>query len=534
MTFLPLAQPLILAGYFSVLVVLSVYGLHRLVLLVLLRRHRDPLDTHSRCGTSDPEFPVVTVQLPIFNERFVVDRLVDAVAELDWPLDRLEIQILDDSTDDTLEIAEAAAERWRTQGRDIRVFHREERRGYKAGALEAGLLEARGSLVAVFDADFIPPRNFLRRTVPCFGPEVGMVQARWGHLNEPESGLTRGQAILLDGHFVIEHSARYRSGRWFNFNGTAGIWRPACIREAGGWQHDTLTEDLDLSYRAQLAGWRFVYLSDLEVPAELPRTMRAFKTQQHRWAKGSIQTALKILPRVLRSQVDWRIKAEAIVHLTSNLAYPLVLVLSVLMVPAVLIRPQETRFALAVLDLAFFFTATASIATFYLESQRTIHRDWSRRVLWIPMVMCLGLGMAINQTRAVLEALLGRQSGFVRTPKQGLSGGKHYRVPRHWSIGLELLLAGWFAGGFVFASWMGRWTALPFLALFGCGFAWVGLRSVLERESGAQPRSWGSRENGAGTSSASLPAMVSAGSVVASSPSERSSAAVSQPAMTRR
>jgi cellulose synthase/poly-beta-1,6-N-acetylglucosamine synthase-like glycosyltransferase len=478
MTWLPQAQQWLLAAYVGVLVVLSVYGLHRVVLLSLLRRYPDPVDTESAPAVPDSELPVVTVQLPIFNERYVVDRLVDAVAGLDWPLDRLEIQVLDDSTDDTEGIAQAAASRWRARGRDIQVIHRTDRVGYKAGALEAGLATARGELVAVFDADFVPPADFLRRTVPQFAPGVGMVQARWGHLNDSESGLTRGQAILLDGHFVVEHGARFRSGRWFNFNGTAGIWRPECIRDAGGWQHDTLTEDLDLSYRAQLAGWRFVYVAGLAVSAELPRTMCAFKTQQHRWAKGSIQTALKLLPVLLRAPIGWRIKAESFVHLTSNLAYPLVLVLSVLMVPAALIRPVEMWHVLGVLDIFFFGAATLSIAAFYGVSQQQVYLDWRRRALWIPAVMSLGLGMAVNQTRAVFEALAGQSSGFVRTPKSGSAGSGGYRATLHWTVGVELALACWFLGGLILASAMGRWTALPFLALFGAGFAWVGLQSL--------------------------------------------------------
>ncbi len=487
MTSLVTSQEMILGAYAAVLMLLSVYGLHRLVLIGLLRRHPDPTDSTSGDTVPGEDLPVVTVQLPLFNERDVVDRLVESVARLDWPRDRLQVQVLDDSIDDTTARARRAARRWQERGLDITVLHRDHRTGFKAGALEQGLELARGELVAVFDADFVPPPDFLRRTVPHFTPAIGMVQARWTHLNQGESWLTRGQAILLDGHFVVEHSARFRSGRWFNFNGTAGIWRRQCIEEAGGWQHDTLTEDLDLSYRAQLAGWRFVYLSGLEVPAELPRSMAAFKTQQHRWAKGSIQTALKILPRIVHAEVDRRVKAEAVVHLTSNLAYPLVLVLSVLMVPAALVRPPEMWRLLGALDLLFFGAATLSIAAFYLVSQREIYPNWRGRVLWVPVVMSLGLGMAVNQTRAVWEALRGRQSGFVRTPKAG-GGTSSYRAGRHWSVALELALALWFAGGLVLTAWAGRWTALPFLALFGCGFTWVGLQTLGLGRAQSSPR----------------------------------------------
>src|SRR5205809_371574 len=295
------AETLTLAAYFFVLIILAVYGWHRyyLVYLYLTNRDKEP-----KTGPTLSPQPVVTIQLPLYNEMYVADRLIAAVCAIDYPRELVEIQVLDDSADETRSIAESAVRRFAAQGVDIKYFHREDRVGFKAGALEAGLKTARGEFICIFDADFIPTSDFLRRLMPHFGdPGVGMVQARWGHINADYSLLTKIQAILLDGHFVLEHGGRNRSGRFFNFNGTAGVWRRASIEDAGGWQHDTLTEDLDLSYRAQLRGWQFVFVSDVIAPAEVPVEMNAFKSQQHRWAKGSVQTCRKLLPRILRSKL---------------------------------------------------------------------------------------------------------------------------------------------------------------------------------------------------------------------------------------
>src|SRR5712691_5770650 len=311
-----LAETLILAAYFFVLIILAVYGWHRYYLVFLYMRNRD---REPRPGPQLDPLPVVTVQLPLYNEMYVADRLIDAVCRIEYPRELLEIQVLDDSTDETRSIAELAVRRFAAQGIDIKYFHRTARTGYKAGALEAGLKVARGEFIGIFDADFIPTPDFLTRLIPHFrDPKIGMVQARWGHINEDYSLLTKIQAILLDGHFILEHGGRNRGGRFFNFNGTAGVWRRTAIEEAGGWQHDTLTEDLDLSYRAQLAGWEFVFVPGLIAPAEVPVEMNAFKSQQHRWAKGSIQTCRKLLPRILRSNLPWGVKAEAFFHLTAN------------------------------------------------------------------------------------------------------------------------------------------------------------------------------------------------------------------------
>ena len=319
------AETLILAAYFFVLVILAVYGWHRYYLVYLYMKHKDQQPVPR--GQFET-LPVVTIQLPLYNEMYVVDRLVESVCRIDYPRDLLEIQVLDDSTDETREIAELAVRRFAAQGIDIKYIHRTDRTGYKAGALEAGLQVARGEFIAIFDADFIPQPDFLTRTIQYFtDPKVAMVQTRWGHVNEDYSLLTKIQAMLLDAHFVLEHGSRNRGGCFFNFNGTAGIWRRDAIADAGGWQHDTLTEDLDLSYRAQLRGWQFIFLPDHVAPAELPVEMNAFKSQQHRWAKGSIQTFLKLMPRILQSNQPFRVKAEAFFHLSANFNYPLMCVL---------------------------------------------------------------------------------------------------------------------------------------------------------------------------------------------------------------
>src|SRR5213592_3811042 len=339
--------------YLSVLVGLSAYGLHRyfIIYLFLKNRKRAPVP-----AARFEQLPVVTVQLPIFNEIYVAERLLRSVSELNYPRDRLQIQVLDDSTDDTREITANCAAELRQRGFDVELIHRLERTGFKAGALERGLATARGEFVCILDADFVPPPYLLRKTVDFFtDPKVGMIQTRWGHLNRGYSLLTRVQAMFLDGHLVLEQTARSRSGRFFNFNGTAGLWRKSCIEEAGGWQHDTLCEDLDLSYRAQLVGWKFIFLPDVVTPAELPVDMNGFKSQQHRWTKGSIQTGRKLLPAIWRSSYPWKVKLEAFFQLTNNLSYVFVVILALLIVPAILIRERIGWRRMAILDFPLFF-----------------------------------------------------------------------------------------------------------------------------------------------------------------------------------
>lgn len=474
--------------YFIVLAVLGLYGAHRYFIAWLWRRTRNQGHQPPH-RYADDELPVVTVQLPVFNELYVVERLIDAVCALDYPRDRLEVQLLDDSTDESVEVAAQAVRRWQQLGIDIVQLRRPDRVGFKAGALEYGAQRAKGELLTVFDADFVPRPDFLRCTVHHFSdPGVGMVQARWDHLNRGYSGLTQAQSILLDGHFVLEHAARNRSGRYFNFNGTAGIWRRAAIADAGGWEHDTLTEDLDLSYRAQLAGWRFVFLPEVLAPAELPPDMNSFKSQQHRWAKGSIQTARKLLAEILRSPAPLKVKAEAFVHLTNNIAYVLMVLLTLLMPYAMVIRVDHGWSAFLLLDLPLFAAATISFCSFYVLSQAAgapaDQKGWVRRVVWIPLTLALGIGMSVNQARAVIEALVGMDSPFIRTPKFNLAqSGDDWRANRYvffantqaWvEVGLGLSFA--YPTYLAFAN--GLWFSLPFTTLFAFGYLYVGMSSL--------------------------------------------------------
>jgi cellulose synthase/poly-beta-1,6-N-acetylglucosamine synthase-like glycosyltransferase len=482
------AETLTLATYFFVLIILAIYGWHRYYLVYLYMRYRDK---EPRPGAPLDPLPVVTIQLPLYNELYVADRLIEAVCKIEYPRDLLEVQVLDDSTDETRSVAEMSVRRLAAQGVDIKYYHRTDRNGYKAGALEAGLKVARGELIAIFDADFIPTPDFLQRLLPHFSdPRVGMVQARWGHINRDYSLLTKIQAILLDGHFVLEHGGRNRGGRFFNFNGTAGVWRRTAIEEAGGWQHDTLTEDLDLSYRAQMRGWRFVFVSDLIAPAEVPVEMNAFKSQQHRWAKGSIQTCRKLLPRILQSNLPLGIKIEAFFHLTANFNYPLMCVLSMLMFPSMVIRYNMGWYEMLLIDVPLFFAATFSFCNFYIVCQREIHKDWLARLRYVPFLMSVGIGLSINNTRAVLEALFNTPTEFARTPKYRIEGdadewmGKKYRQSVAIQPLVELALGLYFTATVFYALANQIYGTLPFLVLFQVGFLYTGLVSVVQQYAG--------------------------------------------------
>jgi cellulose synthase/poly-beta-1,6-N-acetylglucosamine synthase-like glycosyltransferase len=479
------AEMIFLAVYCLILLGLCFYGAHRYHMAWLYLRHRSDRPVMPE---GEEFLPRVTIQLPIFNERYVIERLVDYVCEIRYPKDLLEIQVLDDSTDDTTEFARRAVSRAKSLGMDIKYIHRTDRTGFKAGALEAGMKVATGEFIAVFDADFTPTPDFLEKTVPYFADEeIGMVQARWDHINRNFSLLTQAQSILLDGHFVIEHTARNRSGRFFNFNGTAGIWRKSCVEDAGGWEHDTLTEDLDLSYRAQLKGWRFTFLNDLLAPAEVPIEMNAFKTQQHRWAKGSIQVGLKMLPTILRSDQPSKVKMEAFIHLTNNLAYVLMLILSLMMPFALRIRVDHGMYETLLLDLPFFVGATISVCTFYILSQREAGGNWVQRILCIPFVLALGIGLAVNNAVATFEALFGHESPFVRTPKLAVEGKSasavkttKYRGGRNLLPIVELFFAAVYTHTLLYCIESSLWFALPFMLLFQLGFLYTGLMSLFQ------------------------------------------------------
>ena len=476
----------LLIPYFIVLILLASYGAHRYVLVYLYYKHKKNRTTEPAAHFS--ELPPVTVQLPIFNEQFVVERLLDAVCRLNYPLDKLDIQVLDDSTDETVAVARGLVNHYAARGFPVTYHHRSNREGFKAGALSEGLKTAKGEFVAIFDADFVPPEDFLLRTIHHFTePKVAMVQTRWTHINRNYSFLTEVEAILLDGHFVLEHSGRARSNVFFNFNGTAGVWRRCAIDDAGGWQHDTLTEDTDLSYRAQLKGWKFIYLQDVECPAELPVEMTAFKTQQARWAKGLIQTSKKILPQVLRSDQRFHVKLEAWYHLTANLSYPLMIVLSVLLLPAMIIRFYQGWFQMLYIDLPLFMASTFSISSFYLVSQRELFPGkWYRALLYLPFLMALGIGLTVTNTRAVLEALIGKKSDFARTPKYHVESKKdkvranNYRRGLGWVPWVEMLIGCYFAITVYYAIDNENYITVPFLILFVVGYWYTGLMSLLQ------------------------------------------------------
>jgi len=477
---------MLLVPYFIVMGILAIYGLHRYALVYMYYRNRKNRTTEP--ASSFAELPRITVQLPIYNEQFVVDRLVDAICKLEYPREKLDIQVLDDSTDETVSVAAAVVERYAALGQPITYIHRNNREGFKAGALANGLLTAQGELVAIFDADFIPPEDWLLRVVHYFSdPKIGMVQTRWTHLNRDYSFLTEVEAILLDGHFVLEHGSRARTGVFFNFNGTAGIWRRQAIEDAGGWQHDTLTEDTDLSYRAQLKGWKFKYVPDIECPAELPIEMTAFKVQQARWAKGLIQTGKKVLPMIFRSDVPIRVKIEAWYHLTANISYPLMIVFSTLLLPAMIIRSFGGWFQMLVIDLPLFMASTFSISSFYLVSQKELFpQRWYRTFLFLPFLMSFGIGLTLTNTRAVLEALFGVKSAFKRTPKYRVQSkadralGQKYRRRLGLVPWLELVVGCYFAVMCWYAYSSGNYWTIPFLLLFVIGYWCTGLMSLLQ------------------------------------------------------
>ncbi len=468
--------------YTAVLLGLSVYGGHRFVIIYLYWKHRkDKIVPKQRFE----ELPLVTVQLPVFNEEYVVERLIRSVCALDYPKDKLQIQVLDDSTDHTTQICEDEAARQREAGFDIQVIHRTDRTGFKAGALEEGMKEAQGEFIFILDADFVPPKGILHEMIHFFtDPKLGMVQTRWGHLNRGYSLLTKIQAMFLDGHLILEQTARSRSGRFFNFNGTGGIWRRSCIEDAGGWQHDTLTEDLDLSYRAQLKGWQFVFLKDVVTPAELPVDMNGFKSQQHRWTKGSIQTCKKMLARVWRSDVPLLVKLEASVHLTSNFAYLLLGALCFLIYPSSA-RPDLPWHWALLLNVPIFVAVSISVCAFYVASQSILHpKRWLREMIYLPLLLALGIGMSINNGKAVLEAVFNKKSPFVRTPKYGIDRkkqqwkGLRYTALKSVAPIFEVLFAVYFTVLIGIAIAREFWLSIPFLMLFQVGFLYVAFGSL--------------------------------------------------------
>ncbi len=478
-------EALVIAMYLVILGILGAYGFHRAHLLILYYRHRRRAPEPT---AHFDDLPVVTVQLPMFNEMYVAERLLESVAQLDYPKDKLEIQVLDDSTDETVDIARKKVEELCSRGYNAVYLHRTDRTGFKAGALEAATKVAKGDYLMVFDADFVPNPDIIRKLIHYFtDPTIGMVQARWGHLNRNYSMLTHCQSMMLDGHFVIEHIARNRSGRFFNFNGTAGIWRRAAITDAGGWQHDTVTEDMDLSFRAQLRGWKFVYVPTAIAPAEVPCEMNSFKSQQFRWAKGSAQTTKKLLGVVLRADIPFKVKMEAVFHLTNNFAYLFLVVLAVLQLPNMLIRHRMERPELLLLDVPLFFATSGSIILFYLVSHKALYGNLWDAVKRLPMMMALGIGLSINNARAVVEGLFGNDIEFVRTPKHGVTDKKDaawkkkaYKAKFPFHSLVEIGFGLYFAATIGIAIYTGAWMSVPFMVLFMVGFLYVGSLSLYQ------------------------------------------------------
>ncbi len=490
-TFAGLYQPdwfdlSLLVPYFILLGILAVYGLHRYITIARYWRHRGRVAP--KPARRFAELPRVTIQLPLYNERFVVDRLLEAVAAIRYPRDRLQIQVLDDSTDETHAHAERLVGEYRAQGLPIEYHHRDSRHGFKAGALAEGLRSATGELIAIFDADFVPSPDFLERTVHYFtDPAVGVVQTRWTYLNRGYSLLTEVQAMLLDGHFILEHGARSGCGLFFNFNGTAGLLRRRMIEDAGGWEHDTLTEDCDLSYRAQLRGWKFLYLPEVESPSELPVDIYGFQLQQSRWAKGLTQVAVKLLPRIFRSPIPLRHKIEAFFHLTPNITYPVMLLVCALLLPVTIVRFYMGWFQMLLLDVPVMLAAFFSVVLFYIVAQRERdRRSWKRAVILAPMLVAAGVGLIVINCRAVIEALLRIPSGFVRTAKYGISGNPRavrrsvYRRRSGLLPYVEIALGACFVAMVTYAIETFNLLAVPFLLLFVGGFFWTGFATLYE------------------------------------------------------
>jgi len=476
---------ILLVLYLISLSALGLFGIHKYFLLYTYRKYKNqPLPE----PPPPDEWPEVTVQLPIYNERYVIKRLLKSVANLDYPLEKLHVQVLDDSTDETVRLTARLVKALQRRGLRIDHVRRKNRVGFKAGALAYGTEHTDAEYLAIFDADFVPSPDFLKKTIPhLMQPGIGMVQTRWGHINRNYSLLTKLQAIFLDAHFLIEHTSRNRSGRFFNFNGTAGVWRKQAVIDAGGWQHDTLTEDFDLSYRAQLAGWKFTYLPDVVSPAELPAEMNGYKCQQHRWAKGAVQTALKLVPRIWKSDFPFHIRLEAIIHLSNNFAYLLMVIPAVLLVPIVKIQMTmyDVPWKLVFVYFGVFFAATFSVLVYYsVAIKESLGRRWPE-ILYLPFLMALGIGLSLNNGRAALEALFGHQSDFKRTPKYLLEGKKGswrrklYKPGRSYQHIAEIFIASYFTYGMLYFISQKVYFSMPFFLLFLIGFFYIGVSSMV-------------------------------------------------------
>lgn len=483
---------LILIPYFCLLAVLSFYGCHRFEMIRGYYKGRRNMRRDPERVFSPEEMPKVTIQLPLFNERYVVERLLESASRVRYPKHLLQIQVLDDSTDDTAPFTEALVASYVARGFNMEYRHRKNRTGYKAGALQAGIPSATGELIAIFDADFVLPEDFLEQTVNHFtDTNVGVVQTRWTYLNRHYNLLTEVQTMLLDGHFVLEHGARAGNGLFFNFNGTAGIMRKQMIQDAGGWQHDTLTEDSDLSYRAQLKGWKFVYLPHVECPSELPVETYSFQVQQSRWAKGLTQVAKKLMRTVLDANVPWRVKLEAICHLTPNITYPMMIFVSALMLPVMIVRFYMGPLEMLLIDFPLIIANFVSLTAFYLVAQRELDpKGWKRTIWFIPALMAAGVALTISNTKAVLEALWGVETSFARTAKYNLSDKKvkleqvEYRRKSGWLPFAELGFGAAFAAMVYYCVESMNLLSIPFLMIFVAGYFWAGVSTLWQEYQG--------------------------------------------------
>ncbi|MGD1007131.1 MAG: cellulose synthase family protein [Ignavibacteriaceae bacterium] len=472
----------VLISYFVSLFILFVFGLHGFIMIFYYNKYKNVKNNPKNDIIPDYK---VTIQLPLFNELYVVERIINTVCEIDYPKENMEIQVLDDSTDETVQITAKIVEEKRKEGFDIKHIRRSNREGFKAGALKEGMKTAKGEFIAIFDADFIPQKEFLKKTLGFFTDEkVGMVQTRWEHINGDYSILTKAQALALDGHFVIEQTVRNKAGFFINFNGTGGVWRKSCIIDAGNWDGTTLTEDLDLSYRAQLNGWRFVFLKDFTSPAELPSEINALKSQQFRWTKGAIETAKKILPLVWKAKIPLRVKLQSTFHLSNNIVFPFILLAAILNVPLTFIKnsgPHHVYFAV----MSIFVLAFIGTFLFYLFSQKDIRADWRKKIVLFPLFMAGSMGFAVNNSRAVFEGLMNRKSEFVRTPKfklvdnkDSLIGKKYTTRKLGFSVYVELIMAIYCLIGIAASIYFFELAALPFQLLFFIGFSFVSLTSI--------------------------------------------------------
>ena len=446
-------------------------------------------------------WPSVTVQLPVYNEVYVIKRLIEAAAQLDYPRDRLEIQVLDDSTDETRKIAKECVDFFSSRGVNIVYMPRKQRINYKAGALAEGMQEARGDFFAIFDADFIPPVDFLKRTIPYFqDSKIAFIQTRWTHANRDFSLLTALQSLSIDSHFMVEQFARFRAGFLFNFNGTAGVWRRTAIQDAGGWTAETLTEDLDLSYRAFLRGWEALYLRDVEVPAELPVSFSAYRRQQHRWASGSLQCALKLLPQIWNAPLPMATKVEATLHLTGYGVHILLFTLS-LLYPFILALSQHYPNLISLFGIAVLFNATAFAPTmFFLAAQKQLTKGWWRRLPSILIISVLGVGMMLNTIRAALLVLSKRRSAFDRTPKFGILEKSQDWMDHRYQLRLppivfyELGFACFNIATILYAISVNNWIIAVYAALFSAGLLFTSLFTIaqtinINRHSSISPES---------------------------------------------